>query len=684
MTARRADLLALTPDALAALTNRGLLKRAAKAVDAGDGPEVGIEPDGTLTGEHPDGVRTRIGAGADLDAADCDCGAPGACRHVLTLVLAYQATAAAAAAPTGPAAAGPVPAGGRSGGTAPADAVPGSPPPTAPAVPDWSPGEFGDDEIEALIGSRALVLARRTHRRGYNALVRRPTAVDPAPLVELPSCTVRFLVPHQLNYAHTAAASGAHGEAVALAVWACRVADETAPGVAETRVEVGGATAGADGSGLTAALELADEVLLDGAVNSGGLAAGFAVVRRDLEAANLRWPLLALDDLAGQLTAYRERSAHHHPERVAELLAELHARHRAVTGAGAGARSRVLGTEEAAETPLRRVRLTGLGCRVAGTAEDRTVEVFLAQADSPTVLVLRHRWPVADGTGPTGPEIAGRRVGGATVGALAAGNLVTESAARSAAHRVRLATRRIAATTVSPSSGAWRSLADGLVVRDLAGLAAALEALPPRMIRPRVDAESFRVVEVADVRSIGYRPGDQRLDAVVADPTGGTATVSAVHRAVSPGALEALAAALRGDRGRPRFVSGAVHRTRGGLVVVPAAVAVDGAVVVPDLAGGDDRGQLAPGVAAVADELGDAVDAALGLLAELAHRGARHVPVTFPGRLRAAGRTLAGIGLRRSAEALEGLAAGLAADPTSVSGAWVDAQIRLSVTADRR
>ncbi|MEV0731830.1 hypothetical protein [Polymorphospora sp. NPDC050346] len=676
MTATRADLLALTPDALAALTNRGLLKRAAKAVDAGDGPVVGVEPDGTLTGEHPDGVRTRIGPGAALDAADCDCGAPGACRHVLTLVLAYQAAAGSPAGPAAGPGAPPTPA-----PTAPAGDVP----PAAPAVLDWSPGTFGDDEIEALIGSRALALARRTHRRGFSALVRRPGAADPAPLVELPSCTVRFLVPHQLGYAHTAAAPGAHQEAVALAVWACRVADETAPGAPEIRVEVGGgAVVSAGGSGLEAALDLADEVLLEGAVNSAGLAGAFAVVRRDLEAANLRWPLLALDDLAGQLTAYRERSAHYHPERVADLLAELHARHRAVTGAATGPRTRVLGTEEAAETPLRRVRLTGLGCRITGTAEDRTAEVFLAQADSATVLVLRHRWPVAEGTDPTGPELAGRRVGGSTVGALAAGNLVTESAARSAAHRVRLATRRIAATTVSPSSGGWRSLPDGLVVRDLAGLAATLEALPPRLIRPRVDAEAFRVVEIAEVRGIGYRPGDQRLDAVVADAAGGTATVSAVHRGVCPGALDALAGALRGERGRPRFVSGAVHRTRGGLVVAPAAVAVEGAVVVPDLAEGDDRGHLAAGTDARVDELGAAVDAALGLLAELAHRGVRHLPPTFPQRLRAAGRVLAGVGLRRSADAVEEVAAGLGVDPAAVSGPWVDAQIRLSVTADRR
>ncbi|MEU6239160.1 hypothetical protein ABZ885_40075, partial [Kitasatospora sp. NPDC047058] len=63
----RADLLALTPDTLAALANRGLVKRAAKDVDSGAGPQVECAADGSVLGVHPDGSRPAAAAGWSLD-----------------------------------------------------------------------------------------------------------------------------------------------------------------------------------------------------------------------------------------------------------------------------------------------------------------------------------------------------------------------------------------------------------------------------------------------------------------------------------------------------------------------------------------------------------------------------------------------------------------------------------------
>ncbi|NEA24335.1 hypothetical protein, partial [Actinomadura bangladeshensis] len=97
--ATRADLLSLTPDALAALANRGLVKRAAKDLDAGGGPAITAAPDGGIAGTFPDGTETCLPAGAGLEAATCSCAATGTCRHRICLVLAYQRTAAPAAEP---------------------------------------------------------------------------------------------------------------------------------------------------------------------------------------------------------------------------------------------------------------------------------------------------------------------------------------------------------------------------------------------------------------------------------------------------------------------------------------------------------------------------------------------------------------------------------------------------------
>ncbi|MFI5938525.1 hypothetical protein [Actinoplanes sp. NPDC051494] len=640
----RDDLLALTPGTLAELTNRGLVKRASRELERA-APALTEDDDGTVHARYDDGVTTDLPRGG-LEQGTCTCGAPGVCRHLLGLVLAYQQTPAEAARET-------------------------------PAADGWSPGEFTDEQLAARIGERMVTAARRVEAVGYVARVHRGRAADPVPSVELPTATVRFLVPHDLGFARTDAATGVRDDVIALAVWAFRVADERAPGQADVQVQVGGGAAPAGGPGLDSAVALAGLVLREGAVHLGaGLAAEVATVRRELEAAKMRWPVLAVEDLAGQLDAYRDRSARYRPEALADHVAELFARHRAVTGGGAGLRSRVLGTDEASETPLRRARLDGLGARVSTVGDEKVVDLFLAHADSAAVLVLRRTYETTD----TGPQLAARRVAGVTVGALAGGAVVTESAARSASRTVRLGTRRLSRTEAMASRGSWQDLPRALLADDLAALSAELDALPPRPIRARVQAELVRVVPVAEVRSVSYSPGAQRLDAVITDAAGVTAIISATHAACAPGRLDSMAKALNGEI---RYVSGTVRRGGGGLLIDPFGFAVEGGVVVPDLEAAD-RGSNPDGeLPRRTDPVAQALDDALGLLAEVAHRGLQHAPATMGDRLRGASGRLAAVGMRRTADAVTNLAALLGPDPADAAvTAWVDAYLRVSVAGD--
>jgi hypothetical protein len=643
----RADLLSLTPDALAALANRGLVKRAAKDLDAGTGPEVTVSADGGVDGAYPDGTKTSLPAGAGLEAATCSCAATGMCRHRVCLVLAYQRTAAG---------------------------------PAAPEPETWSPGAFDDDALARVFGQRAITAARRTLRAGYSARLRRPGAGDPVAQAELQTCTVRFLVPDELGYVHTDAVAAVRGEATVLAVWAFRAADERGLTGDEIRLDVGGPP-GASGGGLDAALDLADQILLEGAMHAGPvLAAALGRASAELAADGLHWPAAALDDLAGQLAAYHERRADHDPERIAELLAEIHARHRAARSGGD--RSQVLGTNESAETPLRRVRLAALGCRVGGTPGDRTADIYLAHTGTGIVLVLRRRWDVLDGDRLTGADLAGRRILGSSLRSLAAANVVSESATRSAGGLVRVAAGRVAKTTVTPLGDAWESLPAALLVRDLDAEGRALDALPPRLVRPRVAAEAVRVVEIAEVRDIGYHPGSQRLEAVVADAAGTTAVVSADYSPYRPAALDALAEALAAS---PRFVSGAVRRDRGGLLIDPFAVMTAGGVVVPDLAAGDGAAALGAPPPADPDPLARALGEALAACAEAAHRGLLNLPQGLRDRIGRAGRELERVGLRTAAATVAGLATALTADDQHrTARAWATAHIRLLTTAELR
>src|SRR5262245_47922847 len=97
----RADLLALTPDALARLANVGLVKRAQKELESGAAPALVEEPDGTVVATARDRATTRLPPGVALKQATCTCGAAQVCRHRIAAVLAYQAASAASAPSAG-------------------------------------------------------------------------------------------------------------------------------------------------------------------------------------------------------------------------------------------------------------------------------------------------------------------------------------------------------------------------------------------------------------------------------------------------------------------------------------------------------------------------------------------------------------------------------------------------------
>ncbi|MEV7175362.1 hypothetical protein [Kitasatospora sp. NPDC093679] len=662
----RPDLLALDAETLAALANRGLVKRAAREVDAGDGPVPALDPDGTLRGTCPDGSTVALPPGTGLDGGSCSCGAPGVCRHRIALVLAHRRTAAGAP------------------DSSPGPGAPESP--QEPGTPAWSPGALDDEALTAAVGARAVAAARRTLERGYTARLHHARPDAPQPVAELAACTVRFPVPGELGFAVTDAAQDRRGEMIALAVWAFRAADGRPTvalgGRSEPDPDTPPVLDAAQRSALDTALDLTRELLLDGAVHAGPvLAAAFHRVRDELAARSLHWPAGVLADLIGQLDAYAARAADHRPEETALLLAELHARHRATAHPGA-APSEVLGVRETAETPLRRVRLTALGCRVRGTATARSAEVYLAHPAAGTVLVLRRSWDLpADGTPPTGHALGARRIAGHRLAALASGNVVSESAVRSAARELGLGRGRIAATTVSPVGTAWTDLPAPLLLTDLDARLRSPEGRPPRLIRARIAAESVHVVELSAVEDVRYDAAEQRLEAAVRDAVGNPATLAATYDPACPGALDALAAALASST--VTHVSATVGRVAGRTVLEPVALLAGTAVVVPDLAPGGGSGTLAPAAAPAADPVAADLAEALAALADTAHRGLRHPHGPALSRLERTADRLGLGGLATTAELLRALAHALrSGDREAAVRGWADAAVRVAVATE--
>ncbi|MFG2216093.1 MULTISPECIES: hypothetical protein [unclassified Streptomyces] len=651
----RPDLLALTPDTLAALANRGLVKRATKELDAGTVPVLTTDPDTTVRARFDDGTTSALPPGTGLDEGDCSCAAPGVCRHLIALVLAHQRSAAS------------------------------DPDGDPAAFTDWSPGSTDDDALTDAVGARPVASARRTLDRGYAALVHRPSPDHPEPRVELPTCTVRFPVPGEIAHALTDAAAALRGEVVALAVWAFRAADATDTDERSVPVQVGGRAVAPPTAlpVLDAALGLAGELLAEGVAHVGPVHGGaLARAGAALAARSMHWPAGAIAELADQLTAYADRTAQYRPESVAALLTEVHARRRAAGHPG------VLGTREAGDTPLRRVRLVSLGCRVHGTGQSLTSEVYFAHPGAGTILVLRKAWTAAEGKELSAHRLATRRVLGTTLASLAGGSLVSESVRRTPSHALTVARGRLGTTTITPVGAAWTELPEPLLVRDLTALAEGWTNRPPRLIRPRVEAEAVHVVELSEVESVGYDPAEQRLEAVVRDAAGGRVLVASEYRPECPGALDALADALEGGA---THISGSLHRSGGGVRIDPLGVLTPAGTVVPDLAAGDGSTALAAVVRRSSDPLTAALEEAISAMSAVPHSGLRHLNVPARARIDEAVTALSRTGLARAAtllraftEALDDGALPAGEALAARSRAWLDAQLHLLVSSELR
>jgi hypothetical protein len=341
----------------------------------------------------------------------------------------------------------------------------------------------------------------------------------------------------------------------------------------------------------------------------------------------------------------------------------------------------VLGTEESAETPLRLLRLTGLGARIRGDESSRTLEVYLAHHEARVILALRRRVEVEDGDPPSADDLGRRRAGGARLSALAAGNIVTESAVRSANRVVRIAENRVARTTVAPSAGGWDDLPPNLLIDDVDAEAARMAALPPALVRSRVVADTVRAIRVEAVEDLHFRPGAQELNATIHAPAG-TARLAASHSGATPGAIDALAKALSGEAGPVRFVAGHLYRHGGGIDLEPTAVAAGDSVIVPAFA--DASSEAIPTTAPPAtDPLVAEITSALELTAELVHRGHRHLAPGWPQRAERTADSLRRAGLAAAAAAVSGLAGEVRSSGREIVDRWADAHIRLLVTAEQ-
>ena len=549
----RADLLALTVEALTRLANVGLVKRAQKEIEAGTLPTIVEDADGTVVASARDGASTRLVRGVALQNTACSCGASQVCRHRIAAVLAYQASAAAnpsSTAATGEASATGVAA-------------------AAAADPRWDPGTLTDAALLQACG--AQLIARATAAMSHGIVVTTvpgaisTTGAATVPTVMLPTATVQFLVPHDVAYAKCDCAKGQGCEHIALAVYAFRAGPS---GGVHT---LGGAPAGhasttVDATTADAIYEALQHMAAYG-LAAPGTHAKLSAARGAAQRLSWLWIVDGLEAIERLADAYARQSASFHLGALAREVGEVAARLRAATAPAPVLPARwLLGSDQAAETAMEQVRLLSLGARLDADDDRRMVRMYFADPDTATVLVLDKTWPNETRNGPDlGQLFASSRM---SVTNLAQGELITRAARRRANGALDLGAARGMKASLLPSTGSWETLPAPLLVRDLAAHGERLSKLPPACLTPRSLGAGIIVVAITDVQQIDCSSDGQSVTATVRDAAGTALRLHTQHRNVSPGAVDATVNALRTPA---TYVAGELQRTSHGWYMEPLA-----------------------------------------------------------------------------------------------------------------
>ncbi|HEU4321769.1 MAG TPA: hypothetical protein VFS21_01350 [Roseiflexaceae bacterium] len=536
----RQDLLALTPDDLALLANRGLVKRAQQELLAGDLRwELAEDADGTVTVVWSDGVVCVLPPGRPPTRGQCSCPAATGCRHLIRTALLYQHVAAARA---------------------------GSIAPVALHEP-WDPGAIDDTELARALPPHALAWARDALEQGQVLeLVR---GAKPSAYLHPGAVLVRFLVRGDLRYTHCDCAEAAPCRHVALAVWAFRLLPpDRNSGLVET------APPAAPPIDLLDALEAALRELA--ALGLSGAAQPLTDRLRRLEqrcrTAGLVWPAEALADLLQQQHSYAAHDARFAPDRLLALVAELCIRADAIrTGSGAVPQLFVRGSAADRETATGTARLVGLGCGVRVRRGGVDLAAYLLDAESGAPLVVRRAVddPAGGGPPPFWQLAQQPAAGGVALAALGRGQALARGGRRlpNAAfipERARLA--------LNPQGYQWERLPGRALVEDFAELAGHVAAQPPAALRPRRLTEGLYLCPLAGAEDATFDVVQQAVRATLRDPAGGTAALRHPFTTRGHGGAEALLVALRERPGDLRFVAGHVAQTAHGLVIAPTAL----------------------------------------------------------------------------------------------------------------
>ena len=543
----RPDLLALSPDDLAALANRGLVKRAQRECEAGElTAQWETSGDGSICATWSDGVTCSLPGGGTVKDAQCSCGALGLCRHVLRTVLGWQQREVAAVL---------------DGETRP------------PGPQPWDPGRINDMALERQVARTVLIRAANLWSQGVLAELLR--SAKPSAHFHCPGHTVRFPVPDDLRYAQCSCADPAPCVHAVLAVRAFRLLDATA---SSGIVSAGPLDSPAPVEVLDAAESCVRDLLTDGLASLGpAWRDRLRRVASECTAASLMWPAQILEEMSDDFDRYTARDAAFTPGQTAERAGELLLRLDAIcAGCAPVPQAFIRGMTTDRDSDLGPARFIGLGAAVTESRRSSRITVFLQNCDNGHVMtVVRDVVEDPNAVAARKPfhELARAPAAkGASLAVLAAGQLVTQGGRRTASGRLVIGRAR---AVVNPQNYMWEQLKPPAMVEDFDELSARLRLLPPASFRPRREAADFHVCPLGGVDHATFDPTSNAIVALLRDRSGLQAQLWHPWTTRGEPGAEALLAGLTSGA-KPLFVAGLVRAAGAVLVIRPTAVVFTG------------------------------------------------------------------------------------------------------------
>lgn len=577
----RDDLLSLSLDDLASMTNRGTVKRAEKELAGGELKfEIQEGIDGHLLVIWSDGIKCEFQATGSVHEAMCSSGSVGISRHVIRSVLAYQLSKLSVATPL-PTDAKATPREqmvavsesltdpeNQSSNSREAPALQASVQMDTPG--SWDPGEITDDALVDRYGTAAVRRARKRFEEGTLVELMRGNKPFASFLDE--NCFVRFMVRGDLRYVTADCSEATLSRFVAMAVWAFRELPKDK--------EVGLLSLQQSQPKVPVDLLNQLEALLVESTVHGIARTPKVLLNRltRLEEAmrkdSLVWPAELLGELSHEIELYAQHDARFDPQQVVLLVGELIARSRAIhRNLTTVPQLLIRGSRFDRPIDISSGRYVGLGMSVRPGRSQTKLNVFFQDADTGTLATIERTF--SNDSEKSFQELAESTLyRGTTLGGLAGSQMLLKSGKRLAGGELVLP-RSISAFASNPQSFQWEQLKPPLAADDFRQLSSRWAYLPPSYLRPRRRTEGVHVVAIASVKNASFNAIQQRIEADLVDQSGKTAMLVLPFHSRGAIGFNRFLEALQNQGDSVRFISGFISMANQQLTMQPLAVVIE-------------------------------------------------------------------------------------------------------------